>query len=190
MRHHALSASGSPHRMRLSSCGSPDVWRERATCKLPAECGRDPAGLQRHLPQIVRISYVEGDVRVSRGKHGATWEAAETGLPLQTGFNLVTGTGRAEIEFEDASTLYLADNSALAFNDLRTTGGVPHTQVALLAGTATLHVHATIAGELFSFDTPAHRIPRDLPQSLLRTREQLPGCDGSDTSEKPGPRGG
>ncbi len=109
-------------------------------------------------PQIVRISYVEGDVRVSRGKHGATWEAAETGLPLQTGFNLVTGTGRAEIEFEDASTLYLADNSALAFNDLRTTGGVPHTQVALLAGTATLHVHATIAGELFSFDTPAHRI--------------------------------
>jgi len=109
-------------------------------------------------PQIVRISYAEGDVRVARGKHGATWEAAETGLPLQTGFNLVTGTGRAEIEFEDASTLYLAGNSALAFNDLRTTGGVPYTELALLAGTATLHVHATIAGELFSFETPVHRI--------------------------------
>ncbi len=109
-------------------------------------------------PQIVRIRYAEGDVRVSRGKHGATWEAAETGLPLQTGFNLVTGTGRAEIEFEDASTLYLADNSALAFNDLRTTGGVPHTEVALVAGTATLHVHATIADELFILNTPVHRI--------------------------------
>ncbi len=117
-----------------------------------------PANANATYPQIVRISYAEGDVRVSRGKHGATWEAAETGLPLQTGFNLVTGTGRVEIEFEDASTLYLADNSALAFNDLRTTGGIPHTEVALLAGTATLHVHATIAGELFFFDTPVRRI--------------------------------
>jgi hypothetical protein len=128
----------------------------------PASPSQTAAGIEpvsnATYPQIVRISYAEGDVRVSRGKHGATWEAAETGLPLQTGFNLVTGTGRAEIEFEDASTLYLADNSALAFNDLRTTGGVPHTELALLAGTATLHVHATIAGELFLFDTPVHRI--------------------------------
>jgi hypothetical protein len=128
----------------------------------PASPPQTAAGIQpgsnATYPQIVRISYAEGDVRVSRGKHGATWEAAETGLPLQTGFNLVTGTGRAEIEFEDASTLYLADNSALAFNDLRTTGGVPHTELALLEGTATLHVHATIAGELFFFDTPVHRI--------------------------------
>ena len=55
-------------------------------------------------PQIVRISYAEGDVRVSRGTRGATWETAVTGLPLESGFNLVTGKGRAEIEFEDAST--------------------------------------------------------------------------------------
>ena len=147
----------------LIVCGClPAVLPMYGTNVQPASSPQSAAEIQPDsnatYPQIVRISYVEGDVRVSRGKHGATWEAAETGLPLQTGFNLVTGTGRAEIEFEDASTLYLADNSALAFNDLRTTGGVPHTQVALLAGTATLHVHATIAGELFPFDTPAHRI--------------------------------
>ena len=64
-------------------------------------------------------------MRVARGKRGATWESAVTGLPLETGFNLVTGAGRAEIEFEDASTVYLAENSALTFNDLHTTGGVP-----------------------------------------------------------------
>ena len=69
-------------------------------------------------PQIVRLSYVEGDVRVARGKEAekqlenvpgeATgWEQAVANLPLQTGYSLVTGTGRAEIEFEDASVVYL-----------------------------------------------------------------------------------
>src|ERR1039458_2524038 len=83
-------------------------------------------------PQIVRLSYVEGDVRISRGKEadkqlekesGATtgWEQAVANLPIETGYSLVTGTGRAEIEFEDASVVYLADNSVLAFNELSTT---------------------------------------------------------------------
>ena len=48
-------------------------------------------------PQIVRLSYVEGDVRIARGKRGAAWETAVADLPLETGFNLVTGKGRAEI---------------------------------------------------------------------------------------------
>ena len=95
--------------------------------------------------QIARISYVEGDVRIARGRQneritGAGWEKAEADLPLETGFSLVTGAGRAEIEFEDASTLYLGENSVLAFNDLHTTGGVPYAELALLAGTVTAHV--------------------------------------------------
>ena len=63
-------------------------------------------------PQIVRLSLVQGDVRISRGKDaehatGAVWEKAAANLPLEDGFNLVTGQGRAEIELEDASTVYL-----------------------------------------------------------------------------------
>jgi hypothetical protein len=59
--------------------------------------------------QIVRLSLVEGDVRVSRGKQaeratGGDWGQAATGLPIEEGFSLATGAGRAEIEFEDAST--------------------------------------------------------------------------------------
>jgi hypothetical protein len=96
-------------------------------------------------PQIVRIRWLEGDVRVTRGKEsekasGSTWEKAVAGLPLATGFSLVTGAGHAEIEFEDASTVYLAENSALAFNDIHTTAGIPFTSIALLSGTVTLHV--------------------------------------------------
>jgi hypothetical protein len=95
--------------------------------------------------QIVRLSYVEGDVRIARGERnekvtGATWEKAVSDLPLETGFSLATGAGRAEIEFEDASTFYLGENSVLTFNDLHTTGGVPYTEVALLTGTVTAHV--------------------------------------------------
>ena len=109
-------------------------------------------------PQIVRISYLEGDLRVMRGKEGekasgAPWEKAVVGLPLETGFSVVTGTGRAEIEFEDASTIYLADNSVLIFNDIHTTAGVPYTRIALLAGTATLHVQRQSAAEVFILET-------------------------------------
>jgi hypothetical protein len=111
-------------------------------------------------PQIVRLSYVEGDVRVSPGRlagHGgvAPWEQAKVNLPLETGFSVVTGKGRAEIEFEDASTMYLNSNTVLTFNDLTTRHGVPSTQMALLTGTATLHLVPTMAGEVYYLQTPS-----------------------------------
>jgi hypothetical protein len=113
--------------------------------------------------QIVRISRVEGDVRIARGEEaerstGAGWEKAVRGLPLETGFSLVTGAGRAEVEFEDASTLYLAENSVLVFNDLHTTDGVPYTALALLSGTVSLYLHPYIAGEWFYLNTPTDTI--------------------------------
>ncbi len=109
--------------------------------------------------QIVRISRIEGDVRIERGPEterstGAAWEKAVPGLPLATGFSLVTGAGRAVIEFEDASNLYLAENSVLAFNDLHTTEGVPYSAMALLSGTVSLHLRPDIAGEWFYLKTP------------------------------------
>src|ERR1700679_1264479 len=66
--------------------------------------------------QIVRLSLVEGDVRISRGKEGehppgGAWGQAAVNIPIETGFNLVTGKGRAEIELEDASTIYLGEDS-------------------------------------------------------------------------------
>jgi len=122
-------------------------------------------------PQIVRIRSLEGDVRVMRGKESekasdSGWEKAVAGLPLATGFNLVTGEGRAEIEFEDASTVYLAENSALAFNDIHTTGGVPYTSLALLSGTATLHVQPMAANEFFSMQTPSSSVSARYPNDL------------------------
>jgi hypothetical protein len=119
--------------------------------------------------QIVRISYVEGDVRIARGEEkekpaGAAWEKAVANLPLETGFSLTTGDGRAEIEFEDASTLYLGENSVLTFNDLHTTSGVPYTELALLAGTVSVDLHPSIAREVFAMNTPTERFIWSYPR--------------------------
>jgi hypothetical protein len=109
-------------------------------------------------PEIVRISYLKGDVRIARGTanekaHGAPWEVAVADLPLQSGFTLATGNGRAEIELEDASTFYLADHSVVLFKDLHTTDGVPYTEVALLAGTISTNFHPMAPGDIFRIET-------------------------------------
>ncbi len=120
--------------------------------------------------QIVRISYVEGDVRIARGEEkgkpaDAAWEKAVANLPLETGFSLVTGAGRAEIEFEDASTLYLGENSVLTLNDLHTTSGVPYADLGLLAGTVSLHLHSYIPGDKFFLRTPTDTMTSQFPDA-------------------------
>jgi hypothetical protein len=129
--------------------------------------------------QIVRLSLVEGDVRISRGKEGehatgGAWGQAPAGIPIETGFSLVTGKGRAEIEFEDASTVYLGENSILTFNQLTATGGVPRTDVTLVSGTATVNVRPEFAGELFILRTPTGRISVRYPDvNFIRVNSYL-----------------
>src|SRR5580704_4993315 len=64
-------------------------------------------------PEIVRLSYVQGDVRFSRGDSkgpdlNKPWEVAVANLPILQNYAVATGNGRAEIEFEYGSTVYLA----------------------------------------------------------------------------------
>jgi len=110
-------------------------------------------------PEIVRISYVEGDVRVSQGDGKKTnldnpWAKAEANFPLETGFSIATGAGRAEIELENGSTIYLADNSLLLFEKLISTNDVPETDVNLITGTLTLNFEPA-PGESLFLKTPA-----------------------------------
>src|SRR5579862_8933701 len=95
----------------------------------PSQPAEAPPPSHNTYPQIVRLSLVEGDVRIARGKQdekltGNAWEHATANIPLESGFSLATGAdGRAEIEFEDDSTLYLAPNSALSLANLTTKDG-------------------------------------------------------------------
>ncbi len=110
-------------------------------------------------PQITRLSYVEGDVRLSTDAHspsapiGTSWTQAQAGIPIQQGYSLATDTGRAEIELEDGSVVYLADNSSLLFNQLTITDGIPSTHIVLLTGTATINA-TPLPQETISLETP------------------------------------
>ncbi len=117
--------------------------------------------------QIVRLSLVEGDVRLLRsnekGDAGKTWEQAAIDVPLETGFTLATGAGHAEVEFEDSSTLYVGDNSVLTFNSLTTHNNIPNTQMMLVTGAVTLHLQP-IAGESFLLLTTTGAIATAYPR--------------------------
>ena len=130
----------------------------------PPQPAEAPPASHATYPQIVRLSLVEGDVRIARGKQdekltGNAWEQSAANIPLESGFSLATGPdGRAEIEFEDDSTLYLAPNSALTLADLTTKDGVPQTTLSLLSGTVTTHLYPTIPGERYLLQTPTHSL--------------------------------
>src|SRR5579863_2764013 len=73
--------------------------------------------------RIVRLSEVKGEVQVDRDT-GRGFESAMANLPIVEKSRLQTGTGFAEVEFEDNSTLRLAPDSLVEFSQLdRLQGG-------------------------------------------------------------------
>jgi FecR protein len=67
--------------------------------------------------RIVRLSYIEGGVQISRGT-GQSYEKAIVNLPIVEGAKLKTSDGRAEVEFEDGSTLRIVPDSEVEFPQL------------------------------------------------------------------------
>src|SRR6266851_2619446 len=94
--------------------------------------------------RIVRLSYVEGSVQIARAS-AFGFDKALLNLPVAQGATLRSGTdGRAEVEFEDGTTIRLTANSTVEFPQLslRDSGGkVSAVQVKL--GT----VYVDYAGE-------------------------------------------
>ncbi|MFZ0762198.1 MAG: DUF6600 domain-containing protein [Candidatus Sulfotelmatobacter sp.] len=68
--------------------------------------------------RIVRLSDVQGAVQIDKNA-GSGFENAFINLPITQGIRLRTGeSGRAEIEFEDGSTLRLAPDTTVEFSTL------------------------------------------------------------------------
>ncbi len=131
-------------------------------------------------PQIARLAYVEGDVRVSKGDGngvvGKSWMQAQQGVPIEQGFNVATQVGKAEIELEDGSTVYLADHSTLVFEELLDFNGAPQTLVELMSGTVTVDVHPPPQAA-FALQTPAGNriLVRSPDTAWLRVDSYLDG---------------
>jgi hypothetical protein len=133
-------------------------------------------------PQLVRLRYVQGDVRFNRGdgKHPdlkRPWEVAITNLPIEQNYALATGDGRAEIEFEDGSEVYVAENTVLLFTELTSANDVPTTKLELVSGTVTAGFQP-LPGEFFEIDTPTGQIESSFPQrSFVRIDAYLDGME-------------
>jgi hypothetical protein len=86
--------------------------------------------------RIVRVSYVEGDVQLDRGD-GHGFIRAFQNMPVIEGVRLWTRSdARAEVEFEDGSTLRLVPDSLVNFEELRTgNSGEKITRVDVQQGT-------------------------------------------------------
>src|SRR5215470_18076364 len=87
--------------------------------------------------RIVRLSQVQGTVQVDRGS-GQGYEKAFQNMPIVQDMKLATkDDGRAEVEFEDGSTLRLASDTTVALNTLSAQySGAKVSNVTLVQGLA------------------------------------------------------
>lgn len=107
--------------------------------------------------RIVRLSYVAGDVQIVRTDKSNKWEPAVMNMPIQQGFALGTNNGRAEVELESGSTIWMAENSVIQFTELALSNGGRVTRMTLSEGTATFETSLS-NGDAFEVSTPSVKI--------------------------------
>jgi FecR protein len=102
--------------------------------------------------RIIRLSLVQGDVRILHGSKGdplandkAPWDRAELNLPIREHDVIATDNGRAEVEFENGAMAFIAENSVLEFFDLSLDNGALNTRLILRQGTASFYVNPSNA---------------------------------------------
>ncbi|MGB7462164.1 MAG: FecR domain-containing protein, partial [Candidatus Acidiferrum sp.] len=106
--------------------------------------------------RIIRLSLVQGDVRFASSFQGdaltdskAVWQTAPLNMPIREGSALATGTGRAEVEFENGAMAFLSENTVLEFYDLSLHDGERITRLVLRQGSAIFYTHSQ-TGDYFS----------------------------------------
>jgi len=115
-----------------------------------------PAFADASHARIIRLSFVQGDVRITHNISGDplqsgnnAWEAATLNLPIHQGDAVATDNGRAEVEFESGSVAFLAENTVLEFYDLSLEDGEFTTRLILRQGSASFSVRPG-RGDYFS----------------------------------------
>jgi FecR protein len=97
--------------------------------------------------RIVRLSEVKGEVLLDR-LTGKGFESSMTNLPVIEGAKLKTGNGVAEIEFEDNSTVRVAENSLVEFPRLELLpGGAKASTIQVVQGMVYVSLVSTKGNE-------------------------------------------
>ena len=133
--------------------------------------------------RIVRLSQVTGEVQLDR-QTGRGFEGAFANLPITQGGKLRTGTGVAEVEFEDNSSLRLTPNSIVEFPVLSmSSDGTRASTIHVLQGTifvsltkgkANNNVNVTFGKETLALGPAAH-----IELALNGTQPRLDVLDGT-----------
>ena len=113
--------------------------------------------------RIVRLSDVQGSVQIDKNT-GLGFESAFINLPITQGTQLRTGAnGRAEIEFEDGSSMRLTPNTSVEFSQLGLSdSGKRISEIHLVEGMAYVNwlgkdgFELTFSHEKISLDRAAH----------------------------------
>jgi Family of unknown function (DUF6600)/FecR protein len=121
----------------------------------PAQADDNPTSYS--YARIVRLSYVQGDVQIVRADKSDKWEPAIMNMPVEQGFAVGTNEGRAEVEFEHGSMLWLAPNSVVQFTELALSNGGRITRMALSEGVATFDANLS-TGDTFVVATPTFTV--------------------------------
>jgi uncharacterized protein DUF6600/FecR-like protein len=147
--------------------------------------------------RIVRLSQVDGDVQVDRDA-AQGYEKAFLNMPITAGMKLRTNAvGRAEIEFEDGSTLRIVPHTNIAFPELSLRdSGAKVTTISIQDGTAYLNFTGkkddeftvSFAHEKVALTKPAHiRVEigdTDATLAVFKGDVQVEGPSGAVNVEK------
>ncbi len=111
--------------------------------------------------RIVRLSDVRGSVQINKNT-GLGFESAFLNLPITQGTQLKTlNSGRAEIEFEDGSTLRLTPNTTVEFSALGVTDAGKHVStINLVEGMAYVNWLGK-SGDQFSLNFSREKLTLD-----------------------------
>lgn len=116
--------------------------------------------------RMVRLSLVQGDVQIDRNS-GEGWEQAIINMPVIGGARIYAAeNSKAELEFEDGSSIRLAGPSQISVMELSSTpDGSPVNAIQVDSGeiyvNARLHDHGNFrisaySGESFAISKPSH----------------------------------
>jgi hypothetical protein len=115
--------------------------------------------------RIVRLSDVQGSVQMDKNT-GMGFERAFLNLPITQGAQLQTGgNGRAEVEFEDGSTLRLAPDTKVEFSTLgRNDAGKQVSVINLVEGMA--YVNWMDKNDAFTLNFSREKVELDHPARI------------------------
>lgn len=133
-----------------------------------------PSALADSHVRIVRLSYVDGQVKVDRAA-GQGLERAVLNTPIVEGTRLVTGgDGLAEVEFEDQSVLRLAGDTEIHFRQLLINdAGAKVNEIAIDKGVVYLDVRARKDIYRVSADGASLLVTGDAQVRLSAASDQL-----------------